>query len=63
MSRCEARAGRGEPARAPWGSSASRRDLGELYANTDRGSSSRLDGEQLTRGLEPVASGHTGAGA
>ena len=30
-------------------------DLGELYANTDRGIFGRLDGEQLTRGLEPVA--------
>lgn len=29
-------------------------DLGELYANTDRGIFGRLDGEQLTRGLEPV---------
>ncbi|MFR1826069.1 MAG: SpoIVB peptidase [Lawsonibacter sp.] len=30
-------------------------DLGELYANTDRGIFGRLDGKQLTQGLEPVA--------
>ena len=30
-------------------------DLGELYANTDRGIFGHLDGEQLTQGLEPVA--------
>ncbi|MBS7218814.1 MAG: SpoIVB peptidase [Oscillospiraceae bacterium] len=29
-------------------------DLGQLYANTDRGIFGRLDGEQLTQGLEPV---------